>query len=199
MKPHPVNKLNNFIAGWYFKDENLCDEIIEHFIQSPDKKPGMFQGDYSEKSHNSRIKDSIDLQLNNDKLFNRYLNELQNVVDEYKMVYAYSSRYMNVWGLKEPPNIQYYKPPNGGYHDWHCERSGANSENNRRHLVYMTYLNDVTDGGETEWYYQNLKIKPEKGLTVIWPVDWMFTHRGLRSPTQEKYIATGWYYFKEFI
>ena len=59
----------------------------------------------------------------------------------------------------------------------------------------MTYLNDVVDGGETEWYYQNIKIKPVKGLTVIWPTDWTYTHRGLTSPTQTKYIATGWFNF----
>ena len=59
----------------------------------------------------------------------------------------------------------------------------------------MTYLNDVIDGGETEWYYQNIKIKPERGLTVIWPSDWTFTHRGNTSPTQTKYIATGWFNF----
>ena len=56
----------------------------------------------------------------------------------------------------------------------------------------MTYLNDVDDGGETEFYYQKLKVKPRKGLTLIWPADWTHTHRGLSSPTQEKYIITGW-------
>jgi hypothetical protein len=62
-----------------------------------------------------------------------------------------------------------------------------------RHLVFMTYLNDVEEGGETEWFHQNLRIKPEKGLTVIWPSDWTFTHRGLPSTIQDKYIITGWF------
>jgi hypothetical protein len=62
-----------------------------------------------------------------------------------------------------------------------------------RHLVFMTYLNDVTDGGETEFFYQKLKVKPEKGLTLIWGADWTFTHRGITSPTQTKYIVTGWF------
>mgnify|MGYP001271300870 CR=1 FL=1 len=39
----------------------------------------------------------------------------------------------------------------------------------KRVLVFMTYLNDVTDEGETEWYYQRVKVKPRKGLTVIDP------------------------------
>ena len=57
----------------------------------------------------------------------------------------------------------------------------------------MTYLNDVTDAGETEFYYQKIKVKPEKGLTLIWPSEWPWTHRGLTSKTQIKYIATGWF------
>ena len=60
----------------------------------------------------------------------------------------------------------------------------------------MTYLNNVTDGGETAWKFQNEKVRPEKGLTVIWPTTWMFTHKGVPSLTQTKYIATGWYNFK---
>ena len=59
----------------------------------------------------------------------------------------------------------------------------------------MTYLNDVTDDGETEFYYQKIKVKPQKGLTLIWPADWTHTHRGNTSKTQDKYIITGWYSF----
>ena len=49
------------------------------------------------------------------------------------------------------------------------------------------------DQGGTEFYYQNMTIQPKKGLTVIWPADWTHTHRGIVSPTQEKYIITGWF------
>ena len=56
----------------------------------------------------------------------------------------------------------------------------------------MTYLNDVEDGG-TEFYYQKLKTKAKKGLTLIWPTDFTHTHRGIVSKTKEKYIVTGWF------
>ena len=59
----------------------------------------------------------------------------------------------------------------------------------------MTYLNDVSDGGETAFLYQNVKVKPEKGLTLIWPAEWTHTHKGMVSMTQTKYIITGWYSF----
>ena len=57
----------------------------------------------------------------------------------------------------------------------------------------MTYLNDVYDGGETEFMFYNLKIKPRKGLTLIWPAGWTHMHRGLPSEKSEKMIVTGWF------
>ncbi len=60
----------------------------------------------------------------------------------------------------------------------------------------MTYLNDVEDGGGTEFYHQNLIVKPRKGKTLIWPADWTHTHRGVTSPTQEKYVITGWFNYQ---
>jgi hypothetical protein len=87
--------------------------------------------------------------------------------------------------------------PTQGFHSWHTERSNARMPNVTRHLVFMTYLNDISDEGETEWKHQGLKVKPEKGLTVIWPADWTYTHRGISSKTETKYITTGWYNYVE--
>ena len=57
----------------------------------------------------------------------------------------------------------------------------------------MTYLNDINDQGETEFIHQKMKVKPRKGLTLIWGADWTFLHKGLASPSETKYITTGWY------
>jgi hypothetical protein len=63
----------------------------------------------------------------------------------------------------------------------------------------MTYLNDVDEAGETEFLYQEIKFKPKKGLTLIWPADWTHTHRGIPSLSEEKYIITGWFNFVDRI
>lgn len=89
-------------------------------------------------------------------------------------------------------NIQKY-PPGGGYKIWHFERTN-NKHALRRHLVWMTYLTDNPDGG-TEFYFQDLYIPAEKGKTIIWPAEWMYTHKG-RVDTIEKMIITGWMEFK---
>jgi hypothetical protein len=40
---------------------------------------------------------------------------------------------------------------------------------------------------------------PRKGLTLIWPAIWTHPHRGVVSPTQTKYIATGWWMYKDSV
>ena len=59
----------------------------------------------------------------------------------------------------------------------------------------MTYLNDVDDGGTTDFHYYDIKIKPEKGKTLIWPSEWTHAHSGSVLKSGEKYIITGWIHF----
>ena len=89
----------------------------------------------------------------------------------------------------EKYNIQKYKPGDGFY-EWHCERNTGWF--GKRCLVFMTYLNDVTEGG-TEFKYQKLKTDAKCGLTLIWPTDFTHMHRGVISKNETKYIITGWY------
>lgn len=80
--------------------------------------------------------------------------------------------------------------PMGGYHSFHAEDTTWNTQG--RTLAWMVYLNDVDEGGETEFLYQQLKIKPVTGRVVIWPGSFTHLHRG-NPPMSNKYIATGWY------
>ncbi len=182
---------NNFILQQYLTDQKICDDIINFFENSNQKVDGTCGG-----LINKEIKDStdicLDLNCNIDSI-NSYLIEIHNIIEKYTSIYKFSNTQHYWWGITELFNIQRYRP-NQGFYKWHFER--ANPASSLRHLVFMTYLNDVNDGGETEWYYQKLKIKPKKGLTVIWPVDWTFTHRGIPSKTETKYIITGWFSYK---
>ena len=81
--------------------------------------------------------------------------------------------------------------PGEGYHVWHCEH-GALPLGSRIALV-MLYLNDVEEGGETEWLYQSRRVKPRTGTMVICPSGFTHTHRGNPPLSGDKYIATGWY------
>jgi hypothetical protein len=89
-------------------------------------------------------------------------------------------------------NLQRYLP--GEYYHWHID-SGSHDFADRQ-LVAIWYLNDVTGpGGETEFSWQQLKIKPEAGKLVLFPPFWTHEHRAVTLEAGVKYIATTWVVF----
>ena len=190
MAPHKINKLNQFISGWYI-NKKVCTNLIKYFENSPNQQLGQLHVK-GKPGINEKYKLSTDVyisNLNQDKEILSYHKELTTVIEKYKKQYTYCDWPHDRWGI-ESYNIQRYKP-NEGYFKEHCERTGVSTS--WRHLTYMTYLNDVEKGGETEFIYQKLKIKPETGLTLIWGTDWTTTHRGIVAKTETKYIMTGWF------
>ena len=90
-------------------------------------------------------------------------------------------------------NLQKYEPSEG-YVQMHCER-GSSSFPMRTH-AWMIYLNDIEEGGQTEFPYQNLMEEPKAGNLIIWPSDFTHIHRGIPAPNEIKYILTGWIGFE---
>ena len=192
----------NFIQDNHLTDLSICDDLIDWFRSNKDHHiDGRIRGD-GKTILNKYTKASTDFSfytndvLNNNsyngkEVINRYILELQFILDRYLVSYAFASC-TSSFSLNEKVNIQHYKPYEG-YKVFHFERGTL--ETGLRHLVFQTYLNTVEDGGETEFFYQNLRCKAVKGKTMIWPVDWTHTHRGLVSPTEDKYVITGWYSF----
>tara|TARA_B110000858_G_C17593398_1_gene376717 strand:- start:91 stop:678 length:588 start_codon:yes stop_codon:yes gene_type:complete len=187
IKHKQTHESNNFILGWYV-DPKVCDRIIDHFETSAKQRPGHIS---SGEDHDvKRSTDATFVEKLDKDLFRDYSNNLQQVFEEYIKVYPMVDFY-SAWGVIEGINIQRYLPTEGFY-KWHTERGSADLKIQDRHMVFMTYLNDVVDGGETEFFHQNIKVKAQKGLTIMWPADWTFTHRGCTSNTETKYIVTGW-------
>jgi len=120
-----------------------------------------------------------------------YKVQLSQVINQYTTLYPHSKETIANWRLNPLFNLQHYAP-GYSYSVYHCENNGMEPFKNR-HLAFMTYLNTVTDGGETEFLHQKLKVKPEKGLTLVWPAHWTHIHRGIPAPNQEKYVTTGWF------
>ena len=78
-----------------------------------------------------------------------------------------------------------------GYHVWHIEHNRGH-DNEARAFVFSIYLNDVEEGGETEFLHFSKRVKPKKGRIVIWPAAFPYVHRGNPPLSGEKYILTSW-------
>jgi len=191
----------NFIEAFEV-DADICDSLIA--LHKQGSKMGIVQkgklGTPEGLAVDKSKKDSSDLGLVTvpDELLTEYrmpeyFAQLQGCINQYIEKYPALEK-VGPCAISESPIIQYY-PPGGGFKMEHYERTGWSTST--RMLVWMTYLNDVTDGGGTHFYHQDLTVDARKGKTVIWPPDFTHSHAGVVSPTQSKYIITGWLNFVE--
>ena len=175
----------SFIGGWFIPT-NVCNELISYYNEfNMHASPGKVKNNYSNKS----IKDSIELAItvhNQDKEIIKYQKCLQQVLN------LYMKKYPEVDKCEKfkfaDANIQKY-PKKGGFKKWHHERTL--SLYSKRLLVFMTYLNNIVNGG-TIFKYQKITTPSKKGLTLIWPPDFTHTHKG-QIVDKEKMIITGWF------
>jgi hypothetical protein len=96
-----------------------------------------------------------------------------------------------------PIQAQKYEAGQGNYQYWHSEVYPELPHNEALHraLLFMFYLNDVTEGSQTEFYYQQRAIAPCRGRMVIAPAYFTHTHRGCTPISNDKYILTSWILF----
>lgn len=94
-------------------------------------------------------------------------------------------------------NAQKYNAQQGGYPYWHSEVYPQAGHNDALHriLLFMYYLNDVEEGGTTDFYYQKKSVQPKAGTMVIAPAYFTHTHRGSVPVSNDKYILTSWVLF----
>ena len=180
-------KLDNItLMGGWFIPEKVCDNLIEYFNNNKNLHRLGHQGTGGKNLLDTDVKESTDLSIKYNAE-NEYTPHLHKCLDLYIKKYDYINQQPK-FGLTRNYQIQHYKK-GGGYKKWHFENSAKIVLD--RCLVFMTFLNDVDDGG-TDFLYQNLTIPAKKGLTLIWPAYWTHTHKSQVTKTKEKYIITGW-------
>ena len=179
-------KFSDFI---YIKRDALpksfCDNVIEKFEQDDRKR----QGQVGSGVH-LEIKRSSDLSITEledwksyDQAFFRCLNtQLKKYIRFLPEEYVKYSA-LNELGNDTGYQIQRTKP--GDYYIWHHDQTKT------RLVTFIWYLNDVKDGGYTE-FIDGTRIQPEAGKLIIFPATWDFLHRGVSPKTETKYLCTGW-------
>ena len=172
--------------------KKLCKEIIDAHTKM-DLKGNSWAGTTG-SGVNKTIKNSTDVDISRftrfDSLVQNVNTHLQEAYDLYREKYFYVDE-VQAHKISTYQVQKYSKDAKSGYFNFHCEAN--NMMTAHRAMVYILYLNDVAEGGETEFIYQSARIQPKQGTVVYFPPAWTHTHRG--NPVfsnQDKYIMTGW-------
>ena len=158
-----------------------CDKVINYFEENikyarPRKKEdGSLLG----------IRDS-NYDLSNKSLMKEFTDSFIKTFNHYSYKYNHFPKDLNISGFKIQKTL-----PTEGYHVYHYEH-GMTPPSLYRIGVYTVYLNDIKEGGETEFLYQLARVKPKKGTICIFPAGYTHVHRGNTPFSGTKYIMTGW-------
>lgn len=179
--------------------KKVCKKLIDVHTDLDKLKqtmPGVVSGGTNGPVVVKSAKDSMDVELGSFYMYRGLLYELngylQNSYNLYMKKYWQIQQYLDNHTVTAWQIQKYDAKSNAAYHGFHIENSGPGTM--RRLMAYIVYLNDIDEGGETEFLNQNIRVKPEAGKVIIFPAYFTHVHRG--NPVlngQNKYIMTGWF------
>ncbi len=189
------SSIKNFIGVYdnYISKEE-CDKAIKLFDDQNKFNNTLNRMDFE----NAVLTEKQDRQFfANAQSLDIWFNELNTIMVNFDLAWkhymkntgaedAYINQPIQYTGLKIQKTL-----PTEGYHIWHIEH-GNSMETSFRAFVYSIYLNDVEEGGETEFLHFSQRIKPKTGRIVIWPAAFPYLHRGNPPLSGKKYILTSW-------
>lgn len=177
-----------------------CDEVIKQFEYA--HSCGL---SYQRQQYSSATKSSVDdvsvtpIEFCGTELEYGMMSHSKHFADIFwNVVYPkYTNDFPHVNNGLDQHIVKYIKIqrtlPGQGYHVWHAECHGRKDTD--RILAFILYLNDVTQGGETEFLHQHMRVAPVAGRLLIFPAFFTHLHRGNPPLTGTKYIVTGWVEF----
>jgi hypothetical protein len=175
--------------------EDFCDDSYNNFFDDLIKKfDDLIEQKKSFHRNLSFVEDE------NAFIFDNAHQKIVKIIKPHLEKYAELVKYNQNMFIPNECKIQ-KSVPRQGYHGWHQERCSDKNETamSIREFVWILYLNDVEEGGETEFLLQSRRIIPKKGKICIWPSSFTHLHRGNPPIKGEKYIITSWTFTSNFI
>jgi prolyl 4-hydroxylase len=184
----------NFIGTWMLDSPSICSDIVEFFDAHPAlQRPGATAGGTSTdvKKSTDFVIHPADLAEPDHEAFSPYIDALFACYTDYLAQWPFIETFLPRTDIGSF-NLQHYGP-GGHFQRVHTERGSLSGLH--RVFAWMTYLNDVEDGGATHFPHYDLTVQPEAGKTLIWPAEWTHAHTGQVLNSGVKYIITGWMHF----
>lgn len=184
----------HFIGAWMLEPPSLCGDIIGYFDANPAlQQPGVAAGGLNTDAKKSTdiVVHPGDIEKPGNEAFRRYIDALFACYADYRAQWPFIDTILPRIDIPSF-NIQRYAP-GGHFQRVHTERASLATVH--RAFAWMTYLNDVEDGGATYFPHYDLTVQPRAGKTLIWPAEWTHAHAGTVLNSGVKYIVTGWMHF----
>jgi len=164
-----------------------CRAVIERFDADERKSRGAVYRPGHVRTQQEAIKSSWDLEILDQgdwrPIFRAIHPRIQACIQHYLSRSPILQSFdLQVTGYK----IQMY-PRGEGYFRWHADSIGAGVQS--RQVAMILYLNDVAEGGETEFFHQGIKVAPRAGQLLLFPAGWNYMHRGQVPVSHDKYIV----------
>lgn len=180
-------------------DNSLSPEICQDIIRRFDADPSKFDGgvgygdgimavDHSlKKCTELFMTGNPDWKDIDDILF----KEVNDKIHVLRELYPGLKRLIDV--NDEGYRVKKYGNDGTEFFDWHIDQNGKGQ--GHRYLILQWYLNDVEEGGETEFRLQDISVRPQEGRLLCFPPYWTHEHRGLAPVSNPKYIVCTWITF----
>ena len=185
--------LDQFMCEYEMQDgKEICTEVIERIKLSSRWNQSVTTGGSDRYTRDS---DQIYFEASSPAVEHEPILEFsQNCLAHY-LEKNKEANNCAAFGAREGYNILRYKGDGSqAYHAVHSDHGFP--ELTHRHLTFCLYLNDIEEGGETEFPQQELLIKPEAGKAIMFPAGWMYSHRSLPHKTgTDRYIFNLFYGF----
>ena len=193
-------KIDNFIGVFHNAvSKEFCDKMITHYENRASYGFSFNRQTLENVPKNSKDNHVYPLELDIDPIAitsnHVFIKDFATAVWECHKIYSEKYGALNslaTYAFSESIKIQKTNPSEG-YHIWHCEHGSIAT--GRRLMLVMLYLNDIEEGGETEFLYQSVRIKPTVGTILLCPGSWTHTHRGNPPLTGSKYVMNTWMEF----
>ncbi len=169
---------------------SLCQQMIERFENASLEQ---YQGRIGQLANKDvAVKKSTDLVVSGKPhwkdIDQALFRSLASALREFRETFTYFKGPFKDMGYA----IQRTLP--GEYYHWHID--GGSHQFSQRQLVALWYLNTVVGpGGETQFLFQDVVLRPEQGTLVLFPPFWTHEHRGTVLQHGVKYVATTWVVF----
>lgn len=165
----------------YDVPEKLINDL-KNFIIKLEKRSWKNSG-IGVSSIDTKIRSSNELLISeHDKLLNEKIKKFLNICAK-----DYADTFSTVVNADVPIILLRYGE--GGEYKYHSDNGPAFY----RTVSFLIYINSNDyEGGETDFKFINLKVKPDSPKILFFPSSFIYTHAALPVTSGTKYVIVGW-------